>query len=484
MKTFMFFYRIDHKAVKANVKELFDSAEDMLLGFNVFLPETMHYDPDVEKEAENPTQESETAENPIEPRGESETVQLDKGIGNSALLETGIVEKEKESVKGKKQQTTSVMKKTLKFGPKLTDIVEMNSSEAKQPDDVIDILGPEQLTDLVKIENIDDETEQVSQTEQDMADDRKGCGENVSFQSWTLQDDFGSAITVSENKDDDSETESETETKSPVKQKEPVKLNTTVVLTQNRSNSTQNTGLQSDMYVLKKPNRALTVDSQSKCYTVSKTLPSNSQKQYLLTNSLVKPNVMSGSSLIVNDVSQSVSVAPKVGLQRVATSQETLTVSTAYSLVKSKVTTSLVKPKVTVIDVPTKYNMPPVLQSSSPNMNLQSPTTSLVKPNMDLQSAPTSLVKANVGFQGENLAESRKSIHVVSSDGEDCEYIVCVSMDIGKHYINLCMTNGPPIVIIWTKCTFIFKACSKCRADQRLCFLYRESLFFMYPKRH
>ena len=347
------------------MKDLCDSSEDMLLGFNIFLPPRHHYEQDPEKNIDKS----------IDPDHISETVELQEETENDDHLEKEIVnseEKENQSEKKKehKQQKTFYKRKKTKIGYKGKGRKVKDNAEMKLHD----------VT--VKIENMDDMTkeDENEQSSQDIVNEKQSSAENVaenvSIESWTLLDDFGAEITISENKFDNSMIESDNENFEQENQKSldqhctPVMPNIADV-PQHLSTS-QNVGLQSGAtslvkpkgtvkYVLQKDLSRLHSSSLDKSkgtvsYVLTKdntlsTIYPISQKEGVPITSCVKPKVINASSQL-SIGSQNFSTSPNVVLQSSST--------------------SLVNAKVTVTDVLAKYQTHPLLDATSSNVCLQS----------------------------------------------------------------------------------------------------------------
>ena len=203
----LFNFRIDTKCVKSQVKELFDSAEDLLLGFNVFVPPRHQYHPDPDKVQEKDDKTAASGEKSIgsekitETENLSEELQNDKDTRNDDQPENkNENENQSETVRNKKRQSNK------KFGSrkKRRKRNKNDNSELKQIDDSV-----EDTDDITK-QNVlnNDEIENASQ---DMDKEKQDSAENLRSQAWTMLDDSGTEITVSENMVDNSEMESDTE---------------------------------------------------------------------------------------------------------------------------------------------------------------------------------------------------------------------------------------------------------------------------------
>ena len=387
------------------MKDLCDSSEDMLLGFNIFLPPRHHYEPDPEKNIDKS----------IDPDHISETVELQEETENDDHLEKEIVnseEKENQSEKKKehKQQKTFYKRKKTKIGYKGKRRKVKDNAEMKLHDVI------------VKIENMDDMTKEDKneQSSQDIVNEKQSSAENVSIESWTILDDFGAEITISENKFDNSMIESDNENFEQENQKSldrdehctPAMPNIAGV-PQHLSTS-QNVGLQSGATSQVKPKETVKyvlskdlsrLHSKSVSYVLTKdntlsTLYPTSQKEGVPTTSCVKPIVINASSQL-SFGSQNFSTSPNVGLQSSST--------------------SLVNPKVTLTDVLAKYQTHPVQDTTSSNVCFQSSSA-----------LPNTGVTLIYGSQSGNMVwqSGNKAASLLNKDHSEEEVYERVSMSL------------------------------------------------------
>ena len=181
--------------------ELFDSDEDMLLGFNVFLPTIYQYRPDPDKIQEN---NDKTALSGKKSRGSEKITDTEnpvKETQNDNQSENLENEKENQSENVRKKKHYKKCKKSGSWMKKRKRNKKDNS-EMKQVDDSVEDM------DDTTLQNILNNDKKASQ---DMDSEQQDSAENLRTQSWTMLEDSGTEITVLENVVDNSEMESDTE---------------------------------------------------------------------------------------------------------------------------------------------------------------------------------------------------------------------------------------------------------------------------------